>query len=128
MLALSTLHLHQFGAHVLYADAKPIEPLPAVAGMVSHSITLYLRAGGITVAARPLQVQAALASDLVTLTCATGSSSIRYTTDGSYPSPEKTLYSTPIDISEMAVGTVIRAAAYVTDLAPSDLLEFTVTA
>ena len=125
MIALSTLHLHQFGAHVLYADKAPIEPLPATPGLVSHSISLYLRANGITPATKPQQVSVTLAAGLVTLTCATGGSTIRYSTDGSYPRPEKTLYSAPFALP--AAGTVIRAAAYVTGQAPGDVLEFTVT-
>lgn len=61
----------------------------------------------------------------VVLTCDSPSSTIRYTTDGSYPSPAKTLYTTPL--TGLAVGTVVRAAAYVAGMPPGDVLEFTVT-
>ena len=60
----------------------------------------------------------------VALTCASPSSSIRYTTDGSFPSPATTLYTAPFALP--AVGTVMRVAAYVADMPPSDVLEFTV--
>jgi hypothetical protein len=224
MLVLSTLHLANLGAHVIYADAKPLEPLPATTGLVSHAVTLYLRAGGINPIAKPLGVEAAISNtmtvsgtlspnatgvlyerppqfgspmyssdadstfpysyprtylyfdeaepnwvlgretalgvaefwtgasadptpDLVTtweanppfstgipvitahsaigLTCASPSSTIRYTTDGSFPSPAKTLYTTPL--TGLSVGTVVRAAAYVAGMPPGDVLEFTVT-
>lgn len=71
-------------------------------------------------------VVAASGASTITLTCASPSSSIRYTTDGSYPSPAKTLYTGPFALP--AAGTVIRAAAYVAGMPPSDILEFTVTA
>lgn len=62
MIALSTLHLYQFGGHSLYADAKPIEPLPALAGLESHSVTLYLRNVGVAVIPRPAAVEVSLGS------------------------------------------------------------------
>lgn len=65
------------------------------------------------------------ASSALQLTCASPASVIRYTTDGSYPSPAKTLYTVPI--TGLATGTVVRAAAYVTGQAPGDVLELTIT-
>lgn len=65
------------------------------------------------------------AMDGLTLTCATPSSSIRYTTDGSYPTPDKTLYTTPI--LGLQAGTVVRACAYVAGMAPGDAIYLTIT-
>jgi hypothetical protein len=61
----------------------------------------------------------------ITLTCATAGASIRYTTDGSYPSPSKTLYTVPI--AGLAAGTTVRAAAYKTALNPGDVTELLIT-
>ena len=63
----------------------------------------------------------------LTLTTATPGASIRYTTDGSYPTPTNgTLYTAPFP--PPAVGTTVRAAAYKTGLNPGDCLEFNITA
>lgn len=217
MIALNTLHLRAMGPHVLYAEKRPVEPLPANEGFVSHSITLFLQAG-LEALDKPQAVQAvmehtltvsgsltpdvsgtlipagktgpddcwsstglqtvssypyrflsydpdefvfvlarassygvgvqwsapallgpytpnplgggsgtatvSILSSAVVLTCASASSSIRYTTDGSYPSPTKTLYTTPL--TGLSVGTVVRAAAYVAGMPPGDVLEFTI--
>ena len=61
----------------------------------------------------------------LSLTCATAASTIRYTTDGSFPSPTATLYTAPI--SGLQAGTIVRAAAYVTGMAPSDVTEILIT-
>ena len=223
LLALSALHQHCIGGHVMYAEEKPIEPLPAKDGLVSHVVTLFARASGLQGPGKPAQVTAEVTGsevltvtgtltsdgttpltfppipkfldgpkpeyrtggtangdaacfwiddhwvlvkylagetrqwtssmdvatpDLVTnwaptytntgtpvvtrtpntaltLACATAGASIRYTTDGSYPSPAKTLYTAPFALP--AAGTVIRAAAYKTGLNPGDATELTVT-
>lgn len=63
-------------------------------------------------------------SSSLSLACASPASTIRYTTDGSYPSPAKTLYTAPITSPQ--TGTVFRAAAYVAGMPPGDVLEFTI--
>lgn len=63
--------------------------------------------------------------DVLSLACASPSSTIRYTTDGTFPSPSATLYTTPIP--GLATGTVVRAAAYVAGMPPGDVLELTIT-
>ena len=68
MLVLSTLHLTNLGAHVIYADDKPLEPLPATSGLVSHAVTLYLRASGIDPIAKPLGVQAEMGGGVASVT------------------------------------------------------------
>lgn len=72
----------------------------------------------------PILARVAGNVQLITLACDSPSSTIRYTTDGSYPSPAKTLYTTPL--TGLSVGTVVRAAAYVEGMPPGDVLEFTV--
>ncbi len=68
---------------------------------------------------------AASGSSGLQLTCASPASVIRYTTDGSYPSPDANGYAG--EITGLATGTVVRAAAYVTGQAPGDVLELTIT-
>jgi hypothetical protein len=60
--------------------------------------------------------------DMITLTCATSGAAIRYTVDGAYPTPDSTLYSAPFDAPE--VGTLVRCAAYKTDMLPSGVHQF----
>jgi hypothetical protein len=66
-----------------------------------------------------------LGSAAITLTCATPGASIRYTTDGSYPAPSKTLYTAPI--TGLLAGTIVRTAAYATGLNPGDVTELIIT-
>ena len=54
----------------------------------------------------------------VTISCATAGATIRYTTNGSDPTENSALYSTPIPISE---NTTIKARAYAADLDPSSI-------
>lgn len=61
----------------------------------------------------------------LTLACASAGSWIRYTTDGTFPSQAKTLYTTPI--LNLAPGTVVRAAAYLAGMPPGDVLELLIT-
>ena len=99
VLALNALHHHVLGSHALYAEDQPIQPLPARDGLISHVVTLFARMNGITGPGKPLGVTASMSQGempALTLACGTSGASIRYTTDGSYPSPAKTLYSVPI--------------------------------
>lgn len=64
----------------------------------------------------------------VTLACATEEAMIYFTTDGSFPGPSNpgaTLYAGPFDVEE---GDVINAAAFKAGLAPSHVIQATVTA
>ena len=234
--ALGALHQHCIGGYVLYAEKDPLAPVEVKTGHVSHAVTLYARANGLTGPGKPAAVTAEVTAgagggllvsgdltyaglpledptpwtqavfpaymplrgtwngkprhyndDLslkcewvttdggvwvlvvynvvwigtgntasaadpsivwsvspsnleaagtpvvttggvphLTLACATAGASIRYSTDGSYPSPAKTLYTAPFALP--AAGTVIRAAAYKTGLNPGDATELTVTA
>jgi hypothetical protein len=65
-----------------------------------------------------------IASALI-LTCATAGAAIRYTTDGSYPAPDKTLYSNFLLLPE--ADTILRAAAYKTGMNPGDCTELLIT-
>lgn len=74
----------------------------------------------------PSGVSITAPSSGLTLTCATAGASIRYTTDGGYPSPaDGTLYTAPI--TGLAAGTIVRAAAYATALNPGDCTEILIT-
>jgi len=53
----------------------------------------------------------------IRLSCATSGASVRYTLDGSEPSPSSTLYSNPILIS---VNTTVKAKAFAAEMTDSD--------
>lgn len=66
------------------------------------------------------------ATPALQLTCPTSGAAIRYTTDGTYPTPTNgTLYTAPIPGLE--TGEVVRAAAYSTGLLPGPLTEIEIT-
>lgn len=58
-------------------------------------------------------------AQIVELTCLTPDAKIYYTTNGISPDDNATLYSQPIEISE---NTILKAIAYATGFAPSDIL------
>jgi hypothetical protein len=72
-----------------------------------------------------LPVPTVTAAAGLALTCSTPGCSIRYTTDGSYPGADATLYTAPI--TGLDAGDLIRAAAYATDLDPSDVTRILLT-
>lgn len=74
VLALHALHHHIMGSHSLYAEAKPIEPLPAREGLVSHVVSLFMRANGV---AGPGKVAAVTVAEGVDATL----SSVRFVKD-----------------------------------------------
>lgn len=124
--ALATLHLRHMGTCLLFADKDPIKPVQVKTGYVSDAVTLYAKFAGL-VMDKPLGITPTIADDDITLTCATGGAAIYYTVDGSFPAETAgTLYEAPFAAPD--AGTTIRAAAYVTDQPPSDVLEFTITA
>ncbi len=66
-----------------------------------HKITVYYEAGEApSVSAPTLEMVEGDESFSVTMTCATEGAGIRYTTDGSTPTSESTLYSAPVEIWE----------------------------
>lgn len=124
--ALGALHQQLLGSHALYAEKDPLVPVDVKPGHISHAVTLYARADGLSGPGKVAAVHATEADDIITLACATAGAAIYYTTDGSYPTPTNgTLYSTPI--TDATVGDTWRVAAYKTGLNPSDCLEFTIT-
>lgn len=126
LLAMQILHHHTLGGHALYAEDKPVEPLPVKDGLISHVLTLSMQANGLTGPGKVAPVSVTEADDIITLACATAGAAIYYTTDGSYPTPTTgTLYTAPI--TDAVVGDTWRVAAYKTGLNPSDCLEFTIT-
>ena len=126
VLALRCLHLQTIGPCTWYADPKAISALPVKEGFVSHSVTLRVRAH-VPTPAKPSQVTATWADSELSLACSTTGASIYYTTDGTYPRPGNgTLYTAAIP--DLDAGTLVRAAAYKTDLNPGDCAEIIITA
>lgn len=67
-----------------------------------------------------------ISAGALALACITEGAEIRYTTDGTYPTPAAgTLYTAPV--SGLDAGTLVRAAAYQTGLNPGDLTEILIT-
>jgi hypothetical protein len=122
---LATLHLAGFGAYSLYADKDPVSPQTVPEGLQSHMVTLQCLIHSLGIAEKPRAVSAEMEAGALVLTCPTEASEIRYTTDGSYPASSSNLYTAPIE--DLATGTLVRAAAYVVDQPPSDVLELTIT-
>jgi hypothetical protein len=96
-------------------------------GCLGYRLNLLLSVGKTTQTARVAPVAAAVADGLCTLTCATASSSIYYTTDGTFPGASNaaaTLYSAPFAVT---AGQVVRAAGYKSGLSKSATTKHTVT-
>lgn len=122
--ALAALHLRGLGHCALYAGDGAVKPLPVKPGFLSHTVKLAIAYQGITAPAKCGQVTAAWLTgpERLDLSCATAASTIRYTTDGSYPAPgnsQAALYSSPI--LNLQPGTLIRAAAYAANILPGDV-------
>lgn len=127
---LRALSQHQTGNFQLYAAPSPVKPVQGIAtGYSSHSVTLLARFE-IEPAPKVLGVSPSLnGSDELVLVTATTGAAIRYTTDDSYPAPtnpDSYLYESPI--AGLAIGTIVRSAAYKTDLNPSDVVRLTISA
>jgi hypothetical protein len=97
-----------------------------IAGSAGNSIAVSSANSAVSFASATLAGGTDGGSQL-TLTTATPGASIRYTTNGTYPTPAAgTLYTAPFP--PPPVGTTVRAAAYKTGLNPGDCLEFNITA
>lgn len=112
------------GPRMLYPDKPAISPMKMRPGFVSNMVRLRTTFQQ-SPAARVASIVDSIAGDSVILECATEGAAIRYTLDGSFPSPSKTLYAGGIPIP--AAGTIIRSAAYAAGLHPSDVLETRIT-
>lgn len=109
--------LHQWsndGSQALYSARDAFKEVFLEGGAVGYDVFFNQ--------AMPLQPRTAvdrpviaIADPSMTITCATAEAAIYYTTDGGSPSPANaaaTLYSGAVDISALANGTLIRAAAF----------------
>lgn len=124
---LHALHLQALGNLLLVTGKKPLTTVKVKPGFLSHMVTMELRNCAIGGAEKVLGVSAAVSGSMLTLSCATSGAVIYFSTDGRYPTPaDGARYTAAFALPE--AGTVIRAAAYKTDLNPSDCLEMTVTA
>lgn len=123
---LNALHLQAMGSTLIYAGDKAITPVDVKPGFLSHIVTLTGRVRSLAAPAKPQALSVALVVEDVEITCGTAEAVIYYTVDGSFPTPASgLLYDVPFPAP--AVGTTVRAVAYVPTQNPSDLLEFTIT-
>ena len=125
--ALGVLHHLRIANTALYADKKPMEPLPGKKGYVSYVIRLYAQDISAGVVAKVVAPTATMAGSDLTLSTPTAGASIYYTLDGTFPGSTNdaaTLYAGPFTIAEAAT---LRAAAFAADMNPSDIIEATVT-
>ena len=110
---LQLLHNYIMGDINVTLTAQKGDPIQWVGGERERSITVK---GSIKLkppAKCATVLITEIATDNVTLVCATGGASIYYTTDGSYPSPTNetaTLYAGPI--STLTAGAGLRAVAF----------------
>ncbi len=124
---LAALHQQVIGNSILYADQKPLEPLPGKKGFVTYLVTVYAEQLSAATVERvqPLAFGIDEDSDLV-ITTATSGAAIYYTTNGNFPGPSNdaaTLYSGPVTIAD---GDFIRAAAFLSPLNPSSISNVTI--
>lgn len=121
---LNTLHHQRLGNRQLYAEKKPVEPLPMPDGLVSYTVTLYAEANGGTTTGRVRQLEFSLDEDgKLVIESATAGAAIYYTDDGTFPGASNAtaiLYSGPITITE---DFTLRACAFLSPLLPSDISE-----
>jgi hypothetical protein len=124
---LAALHQQVMGRSILYADQKPVEPLPGKKGYVTYLVTVYAEQLSASTVARVAPLAFGLDGDGdLLITTDTSGAAIYYTTDGSFPGPsnaEATLYSGAVPITD---NLTIRAAAYLSPLNPSSISEVTV--
>jgi hypothetical protein len=121
---LSSLHLFTVGPKTIHTGKNPVVPIPTRDGYVSYMVTVLLSHGS-DVVPKVTGIDAATDGDAVTLTCSTPEAAIHFTTDGSFPRPggeTSTLYAAPL--LGLPAGTHVRAASYLSNHNPSDVLEF----
>lgn len=125
---LGALHLQGIGGRTLYAEKDPITPIKMKKGYVSHVVTVWARASGVSGPGRTEEVVPVWndGDGTLSLSCGTAGAAIYYTTDGTHPRDGNgTLYSAAI--AGLEVGDMVRAAAYASGLNPGDILELTVS-
>ncbi len=120
-------------SQVFIAASNAIVPNTDFDGLVGYDVTISTSvalAKPAKVATPAIAAAAAISpatGSSVTLTCATGSAAIYYTTDGSYPSSANataTLYSAPFNVPTAAT---LRAAAQLSGSQPSDVAQTSLT-
>lgn len=125
---LKALHHRLFDDKALYPDKRAIRPFPVDDGLEGRVVTMIMRNVGDEVQEKVAPVDASIDQNpphALTLTTATPDAQIYYTTDGSYPSKDKTLYEDPIEGLE--IGTSLRTAAYKDGLLPSNSTKIILT-
>ena len=100
--------------------APVVEKSPELAGYsLFFSVPLIL-----TAATKVAQPRITNSAGSISMTCSTSGATIRYTTDGTFPSTSATAYSAPF--STPAAGTLIRAVAHKSAVSPSNLTQITI--
>ena len=108
-----------YTAPITVASNETIKAYAVADGMTDSDITSSVY--GIKVATPTLSLADGpyAATQLVTISCTTTGASIRFTTDGTDPTVNSTLYSTPISVS---INETIKAYAFLTGMTDSDVV------
>ena len=124
-------HCSLNGAQALFADRETLTPTSERDSLlVSYDVRLAAQGqlAPLAKVARPiLSAESGAVPQSITITCATASALLHYTTDGSYPSPANpaaTLYTGAISVS---AACTLRAAATLATYAQSDVAQGTYT-
>ena len=130
-VASSVVKYYRNGSLLYTSTVTPTLPLHIDAAFYDSRSTLFhfaLNGDAITQQLDPPSISPSAgtytAAQTVTLSHGTSGVTIRYTTDGSTPSPSSTAYSTPFTVSET---TTVKARAFKTTFLPSDTSSATYT-
>lgn len=120
LVALSLLHQFSNGFNTLLAAREALTPSLEFEPRITYDVNFEMRVSRGQIE-RVSPVTISFAGGQVSLLSNTSGASIYYTLDGSFPGPDKTLYSAPF--AAPASGTLVRTAAYKTGLAGSNVSE-----
>jgi len=120
LAVLGALHHCDLGdGNMLYAEANAMAPNLDFDGLIVYDVALKCRIG-VPVRAFVPMPKIEFYSGTAALTCCDSAAAIRYTLDGSYPSPTSTLYTAAISTG---AATILRAVAYRTNYLPSAIAQ-----
>lgn len=118
---LRSLHLATLGNSTIHSAKNPVKAFPVRDSYVSSLVSVTARPESAFVD-KPASVAAEIIEDALVLSCGTPDTQIFYSSDGSYPragSGNSQIYTDPI--TDLTLGSLIRAAAYAPGLNPGDV-------